>query len=181
MGEDAKENIEPKSSFSFGLADEFKAKTDQDLTFLQEKFQLIKDLNPDQLTQFEKDCQMLEAAYGAPISFQIQEYWNTRLEKLAEERQAAAEAAKPKLKNPLSFKAENGTEIEVQPHVKFGKGFKLEELGLKIKGKFDWQKIHVREPKAERPPKIHWDKIEAGPERIPSDLLKPEVTKVKGF
>lgn len=150
MGEDEKENIEQKPSFSFGLADKFKEKTDQDLAFLQDKLQLMKDLNPDQPTQFEKDRQMLETVYGAPISFQVYEYWNTRLEKLAEERKAAAEAAKPKLKNPLSFKTEDGTEIEVQPNVKFDKG-KLKEVGVKIKGKFDWDQIGVTNPEPQQP------------------------------
>ncbi|MEZ5404750.1 MAG: hypothetical protein R3F23_00860 [Verrucomicrobiia bacterium] len=155
-GEKEQQEVQQKSSFSFGVAEEFKKETDQDLTFLGQKLQFAKDLNFNQPTQFEKDRQMLETVYGTPIGFQAYEYWKSRSEKLAQEGKAAEI---PKLKNPLSFEAQDGTKVEFEPHVKLKKG-KIEEVGLKIKGKFDWQKIHAHDkPKEVGASKLDWNKV----------------------
>ena len=134
MGEEPKQVNEPNPAFSFGMAEEFKQKTDA-VAYIEQKVQLLQDLYPAPTAE-ELQRQAIAETFKEQLPMATYEYWNKRLEA------QGGKISKKEFKNPLSVEVGNGVEVEpiIKPTLEGGKPA-VKELGGKVK--FDWHKLEV--------------------------------------
>ncbi|MBX7158364.1 MAG: hypothetical protein K1X66_08275 [Verrucomicrobiae bacterium] len=136
--EENEQNQKQESAFSFGVADQFKEKTNQDLTFFEQKFKLTQDLNPNLPSNEQLRRQGIDEAFKGRLPFESYDYWDKRLKDGKDQTPPKSE-----FKNPLSFEVGDGVKVEpiVKPELTGGKPG-IKELG--VKGKFDWGQIEAK-------------------------------------